>query len=152
MNRYLKFSWVIERLLGGCAKPYYEEHIEFLYNQGIRALVRLEKGGFESEDIINFGIEDFQEYIPDYTAPSQIQIEKIINFIKIHLSKGEPVAVSCGAGIGRTGTILTCYLISECYSVNDAESFIIKKDRKPYEKDTGQKEAIEEYARRKIPK
>jgi atypical dual specificity phosphatase len=149
MDKYLKFSWVIDRLLGGCAKPCHEEHLEFLYNQGIRALVRLEKGGFKREEVINFGIEDFPEFIPDFKAPSQNQIDKIINFIKSHLSNGKPVAVSCGAGKGRTGTILTCYLINEGYSFEDAESFIRKKGRTPYEV-PAQKEAIEKYARRQI--
>ncbi len=148
MNKYLKFSWVIDRLLGGCAKPCDEEHLEFLFSQGVRALVRLEKGGFESQDLKNYGIADLQEYIPDFTAPSKIQIDKIIIFIKSHLNKGEPVAVSCGAGIGRTGTILTAYLISEGYSFEEAKLLIEKKGRKPYEIQD-QKKALEEYAKSK---
>jgi atypical dual specificity phosphatase len=147
LNNDLNFGWVIEGQLAGCAKPYLNEDLTYLYEKGIRAIVRLEEGGFESEDIINLGIEDFPEYIPDYTAPSQIQIDKIINFIKSHLDKGEPVAVSCGAGIGRTGTILTAYHISEGYSFHDAELLIKREGRKPYET-PGQKKALEEYASR----
>ncbi len=149
LNNYLNFDWVIEGQLAGCAKPYLDEDLIFLYEKGIRAIVRLEEDGFESEDIINSGIEDFTEYIPDFTAPSQIQIDKIIDFIKSHLNKGEPVAVSCGAGIGRTGTILTAYLISEGYSFHDAELLIKGKGRKSYETH-GQKRALEEYASRYI--
>jgi len=128
-------------------KPTSEEHLNFLYNQGIRALVRLEKGGFESQDIKNYGIADFQEYIPDFTAPSQIQIDKIVNFIKSHIARGEPVAVSCSAGEGRTGTILTAYLINEGYSLKDAELLMKRQGRKPYET-REQKNALEEYVRR----
>lgn len=146
LNNYLNFGWVIEGRLAGCAKPYLDEDLTFLYEKGIRAIVRLEEGGFESEDIINSGFEDFSEYIPDFTAPSQIQIDKIIIFIKSHLDKGEPVAVSCGAGIGRTGTILTAYLISEGYSFQDAKLLIEKKGRKSYEIQA-QKKALEEYAK-----
>jgi len=148
-NKYLRFSWVIDKKLGGCAKPLLKEHLKLLSDQGIRALVRLEQGGFESQELNSHGITDFQEYIPDFTAPSQKQIDKILNFIKSQLNEGKAVAVSCGSGIGRTGTILTCFLISECYSMDDAIAFIRAKGRKPYENETGQREAIEEYARRK---
>jgi atypical dual specificity phosphatase len=149
MDKRINFSWVIERKLAGCAKPYLEEELRFLYSKGIRALVRLERGGFESKDIIKIGITDLQEYIPDFTAPSQDQIDKIIKFIKNHLIKDEPVAVSCGAGIGRTGTILTCYFVSECNTAKDAKAIMREKGRKPYET-TEQEEAIEDFARRKI--
>jgi atypical dual specificity phosphatase len=149
MNKHLKFSWVIEGRLAGCAKPYLKEDLEFLYAQGIRALVRLEEGGFEAKDVIKASIEDLQEPIPDFTAPSQKQIDRIVQFIKSQLAEGKPLAVSCGAGIGRTGTILTCYLISECYSLEDAKSLIITRGRKPYEEDTGQEKAIKKYAKRK---
>jgi atypical dual specificity phosphatase len=151
MDKRINFSWVIERQLAGCAKPYLEEELKFLYSKGIRALVHLEKGGFESEDIIKAGIIDFQEYIPDFTAPSQDQLDKIIDFIKNNLIKDEPVAVSCSAGSGRTGTILTCYFVSECYTAKDAKAIMRRKGRKPFETPE-QEKAIEDFAKRKIAK
>ncbi len=37
----------------------------------------------------------------------------MIKFITEAISAGRPVGVSCGAGLGRTGTILACYLVSQ---------------------------------------
>ena len=48
----------------------------------------------------------------DFTAPSQEQIDRVLKFMRNTLDHEKPVAVSCGAGIGRTGTILGCYLVS----------------------------------------
>lgn len=36
------------------------------------------------------------------------------------LNKGKKVSVSCGASISRTGTVLTCILISVYYNVNES--------------------------------
>jgi atypical dual specificity phosphatase len=57
-------------------------------------------------------IDDFYEPVRDFTAPSQEQIDRVLKFMRNALDHGKPVAVSCGAGIGRTGTILGCYLVS----------------------------------------
>ena len=36
-----------------------------------------------------------------------------MEFIQQSIAHEEPVAVSCGGGIGRTGTILACYLVAQ---------------------------------------
>ena len=41
--------------------------------------------------------------------------------------KGNAVAVSCGAGCGRTGTILACYLISSGYSADAALELLLSR-------------------------
>jgi atypical dual specificity phosphatase len=65
-------------------------------------------------------IEDFYEPVRDFTAPSQEQIDRVLKFIRNALDHGKPVAVSCGAGIGRTGTILGCYLVSLGHTAEQA--------------------------------
>lgn len=153
-NSQLNFSWVIEGKLAGCAGPFLREELEFLYSQGIRALVRLADTGetaFERQDIIDAGMEDFHEPIPDFTAPRQEQVDRVIEFIRTNIIRGKPVAVSCGAGIGRTGTFLTCYLVAEGLSIEDSKALLSKKGRKPYETEE-QRKAIEEYSRRQMDK
>jgi len=55
---------------------------------------------------------DLHEPIPDFAAPSPDQIDRIVGFMKTSISSRDRIGVPCGAGIGRTGTILACYLVS----------------------------------------
>ncbi len=95
----------------------------FLKEKGITLIVRLaekHKAKVTPQQAINAGLKDLHEPIPDFHAPSQEQIDKITKQVKDYLNKGGRIAVSCDAGAGRTGTILSCILISLCYTVDEA--------------------------------
>ena len=57
---------------------------------------------------------------PDFTAPTLKQVEQALTMIHFYLEKNMPVAVHCIAGLGRTGTILACYLVREGMSADKA--------------------------------
>lgn len=150
--RGLNFSWVIDGKLAGCAGPVLETDLAFLAAKGIRALVTLaqeQEGVCGMEEIARAGLEDYSEPVPDMQAPRQEQLDNVIRFINECLIHGKPVAVSCWAGQGRTGTVLTCYLVSEGLSAEDAIAEMRRKGRTPYEASAiGQLQAVQEYARR----
>jgi atypical dual specificity phosphatase len=47
--------------------------------------------------------------VKNYTSPSMAQIEGILDFIEQH--PNQKVLIHCWAGLGRTGTVIACYLI-----------------------------------------
>lgn len=120
---YLNFSWVIDDKLAGHRTPSFVEDLVWLKTQGILSLVRMvEKRGAEitSLDISKQGFWDCYEPVPDFSAPVKVQIDKMVSFIFKSLDAGRPVGVSCWGGLGRTGTILACYLVSQGYHANEA--------------------------------
>src|SRR5207245_236759 len=62
------------------------------------------------------------EHIPvvDFTAPTLQQVKQALAMIHFYLDRNMPIAVHCIAGLGRTGTILACYLVGEGISADEA--------------------------------
>jgi atypical dual specificity phosphatase len=143
----LNFSWLIKNELAGSRGPRSKDDLISLKEQGIRALVRLvesDEAWVTEKEVNDAGLEDYNEPVRDFTAPSQAQIDRIIEYIDSHLKRGIAVGVSCNAGIGRTGVILTCYLIHKGLTAKEALD-LVRKKRGRIPEILEQAEAVKEY-------
>ncbi len=145
----LNFSWMIDGKLAGHQAPSSEQDLVWLKKQGSLALVRMaekHKVKVSSLQVEHLGLRDYHEPVPDFTAPSAAQVSKIVQFITGSLSERRPVGVSCGAGFGRTGTILACYLASQGYEASAAIDEV--RVKRPGSIETkSQEDAVKAYAK-----
>jgi atypical dual specificity phosphatase len=112
----LNFSFVVPRVLAGMARPgasgSLDEDLAFLKAEGIGAVLSLTEIPLETSVLDKSGLMYLHVPVDDFTAPSIEQIELCMEFIqRMTQEEKRSVATHCGAGCGRTGTILACYFV-----------------------------------------
>ncbi len=110
----LSFKWVLPGQLAGCAKPGVWTSIErdmgLLQQLGIRLVVTLTETPLDPPPTA-FGLRSLHFPIPDMGVPQPGEALRVCREIVHSISQGEPVAIHCKAGLGRTGTLLACTLV-----------------------------------------
>lgn len=81
--------------------------------------------------------------IPDYSVPSVAQMAQTLDVIDAALAADHVIYVHCWGGIGRTGTVIGCYLVRHGYSGEAALAQlahlwqeVAKRDRHPHSPET----------------
>ena len=142
-NGALGLSWVLDRRLA--AFPVWAlNDLGALQRERIGAIVSLTES-FPEQLIGETCFETLHLPIVDMTAPATTQIRQFVEFVDDALARGLAVGVHCLAGLGRTGTMVACYLVSQGDSPEDA----IRKVRqaRPGSVQTeGQEAAVQRWA------
>ncbi len=134
------FGWLFENKLAAMAYPESEDAFTLLYRIGIRAVLNLSEIPLPDEVLNTAGLLTKHIPIVDFTAPTLDQVKQAVTMISTCLDRHLPVAVHCIAGLGRTGTILACYLVGMEMPANNA--IIVIREWRPGSIEVPEQEAI----------
>ncbi len=145
------FSWVDKPLLAALGRPSSLEDMQWLRQQGIEVLLSLTEERPRRDWADDAGLLVFHEPFEDMEAPTQEQLDRAVSALGKALALKMPVAVHCGAGLGRTGVVLAAYLVSKGMS---AQAAIARVRRlRPHSIETEEQAlAVESFARRRCGK
>jgi len=141
---YLNFSWLLPGSLAGAQGPKSRRDLVFFWRNDVRAIVRMDQETISGE-VLN--LLDLYEPVPDFTAPRLEQLDRIVTFLEQQIETWErPVVITCRSGLGRTGTVLACYMVSVGYTAPDAIEYV--REIRPGSIETPEQEqAIHRYAK-----
>jgi atypical dual specificity phosphatase len=126
--------------------PVTDDDVGALADLGVRLLINLHEDAHDSRKLQHAGVRERHIPIGDFGAPQQEQIDLAIDAIEAELSVGHGVAVHCAYGVGRTGAIIACWLVSRGMSAEGAIRRI--RELRPGSVEMpSQERAVHEYAR-----
>ncbi|XP_066567331.1 dual specificity protein phosphatase CDC14B isoform X3 [Amia ocellicauda] len=91
--------------------PYFRKH-------NITNIVRLNKKMYDAKRFTDLGFEHHDLFFVDGSTPSDAIVKKFINICE---NAEGGIAVHCKAGLGRTGTLIGCYMMKH-YRLTAAEA------------------------------
>ena len=141
----MNFGWVLEGELAGAQGPARLQDLLFLRSQGVGAIIRMDNRTMVGDGGGKVDLVDMYEPVRDFTAPSTEQVRRMIEFVDTQAGEGRSTVVTCFAGIGRTGTVLACYLVHRGWEPREAVQRI--RELRPGSIETpGQVAAVYQYA------
>ncbi|KAL5962107.1 Dual specificity protein phosphatase CDC14A, partial [Taenia solium] len=113
-NKFIAFSGPHTRTMIDNGYPMHapEFYLPYFRKNNVTNVIRLNQKMYESHRFTRAGIAHHELFFPDGTVPTKAIT---LQFLDICETAPGAIAVHCKAGLGRTGTLIGCYLMKHYY-------------------------------------
>jgi predicted protein tyrosine phosphatase len=139
------FVWVEKGKLAASGYPASRAQVEWLVRSGVRSILSLTAEPLPAEWTRGFDVTIGQVAMEDHRPPSVESMNEGVDFILGQVEAGRPVLVHCLAGEGRTGCVLSAYLI-RTKNIGADEAMATLRQLKPEFVERRQEKAVQEFA------
>ncbi len=131
------------------AAPGSVEDLTWLRRHKVDVVVSLTEDPLPRNWVDDAGLLVVNVPVPDMEPPTDRQLDYLLETIRKANASGMAVAVHCGAGLGRTGTVLAAYFVAQ--GMSSAEAVEKVRDLRPGSIETTEQElAVERFAGRTV--
>jgi atypical dual specificity phosphatase len=113
-------DWIIDSQLAACGYPRLDDDWAAVRAAGVTVLINLHERAHPPAVLAQHGVAEVHLPVADFTPPTQEQLRRGVEAIAEAVANGNKVLVHCGAGLGRTGTLVACYLLSQGVAPEEA--------------------------------
>jgi cell division cycle 14 len=89
-----------------------EDYVPIFRKFNVSTIVRLNQAIYDKQRFVNQGLHHYDLFFVDGSTPSRTIVRE---FLKICRKHEGVLAVHCKAGLGRTGTLVGCFLMQEYF-------------------------------------
>ncbi|XP_065333097.1 dual specificity protein phosphatase CDC14A-like [Cloeon dipterum] len=109
-DKFLAFRGPAEKTEIRNGYPYFapDKYFEYFKSNNVSTIIRLNAKFYEAEEFVKAGFKHEDLFFRDGSVPCDEILKK---FLRACEESDGMVAVHCKAGLGRTGTLIACYMI-----------------------------------------
>jgi atypical dual specificity phosphatase len=145
------FDWLLPDQLGVCVNPSVSKTAATeLEVRGIGLLINLHEVEDPSDLLGRLNATSIHMPVLSNDPPTQAQLDHGVEAIRDAIQRGTRVVVHCGAGLGRSGTLLAAYLVREG-SPPDVAIEDVRRARPGAIETLEQERAVHAFAQRHAP-
>lgn len=139
------FVWVEKGKVAGSGYPASRSQLEWLVKNGIGSILTLTEEPLPKEWLEGLSVRVWHVPMKDHETPSVKSIEAGVRFIEDQTGRGRAVLVHCLAGEGRTGCVLSAYMV-RAKGMGAEEAIKALRKLKPEFVEKRQEETVREFA------
>jgi atypical dual specificity phosphatase len=138
-------DWIVPSHVAACAYPRVDADWQAISEAGIDLIVNLHERAHAADVLLAHRVREVHLPVVDFTPPTPEQLVVGVAAIRSAVANDQKVLVHCGGGLGRTGTLVACYLVDTGLAADDAIAQV-RRSRPGSIETKAQEQAIHAFA------